>query len=119
MKRFLVSSVLALLMVASPLSRADFSLPYPRGEAAFAIHIGNIGIAFLFWDLPHTGDLYALHADFSADPLDASLAGAPSGRGYWLQFKGRDAGGHLHFDLFVNTDGSSSGWVGPTGEFVI
>lgn len=119
MKKLLLSSVLALLMLASPLSRADFGLPYPHGEAAFALHIGNIGIAFLFWDLAHTGDLFALHSDFSAGPLNAALEGAPAGFGYWLQFVGQDAGGHFHFNVFVNTNGSSSGWVGPVMEFVL
>lgn len=114
MKHLLLSTVLVLLTLASPLSRADFELDYPAGERAFALELSN-GIAFVHWDVHGTGDLFTLHSTPIADPLVAALDSAEPGLGYWLQFAGTTSDGHLLFHVQVNINGS---WF-PIEDFVL
>jgi hypothetical protein len=107
MKHLVLSTVLAVLTLASPLSHAQFvsQLNYPEGSVAFTVELSS-GVAVIHWDVNGTRDIFTLHSAPTGDLIDASLENAEPGLGYWLQFVDTTGSGGLLYHVFVNINGS-------------
>jgi hypothetical protein len=81
-------------------ARADFSVTYPDGAVAYAIHLGpGLTVVALINDL---GDIFTIHSDGFSDPVLVSLAGFPASRAMFLFFLGSTPDGRSEYDLYVD-----------------
>jgi len=121
MKRILTTAIFVAVATLSvtPPAQANTTVSYPDGAIAFTQLVGN-NLAFIFWNTDQAvdRDIFTVHSNIFANPIQLTIMGAPGNFGgfsYWLNFLGADAFGNLVFDVFVN---QGAGWF-LTGQFFL